>query len=499
MENEQKKLVLLSEYVSISEEAKLNPTFLTIDVKLCDSSINLNREGVTAEFIESFVATAGDHVCLPFYADVKNLLAKNYQALGHRYDKMTRTFGTQIVGSFYEFHTETDDNGVVSLYGKIRVPKRDREIIYRLVDLYEMGRFAVSTEVSYDPRECEITADGKYIVASENSSLNGLCLVWTPACADAYAMDMVAEAAENSEEIVTEGDELTAERGETKPMEKENITAEVTEERKTEAVAETEDKDTAIAEGEGASESGEGASESGEGGEGASESGEGASESGEGASEPGGEGASEGGGESASEGGGSGASEGGDEGGGGGSGDTTPADAVIDPSEEQKKEAVAETNEANAEVLEHSFDTHESVEQCPYSGETVHVIEYHERILETLEDAGNLIAELDRQIAELNEIKTKYDAIMAEEQKKALAEKQAKARAFAEKQGLNTEDVAVAEAIANIDYGTLAELSMAEEQEEAKEPVKQTITLASFVEMEVSEDKYGGLLSRRNK
>ena len=240
MENEQEKLVLLSERVSISEEAKLNPTFLTVDVKLCDSSLNLNREGVTQEFIEQFVASANDHVCLPFYADVKNLLAENYSALGHLYNKATRKFGTQMIGSMSEFYTETDDNGVVSLCGKIRIPKRDRDIVYRLVDLYEMGRFAGSTEVSYDPRECEITANGKFIIASENSSLNGLCLVWTPACADAYAMDMVAEAADDSEEIVTEGEELTAERGETNPMEKENITAEVTdgtvvaEEQKTE-------------------------------------------------------------------------------------------------------------------------------------------------------------------------------------------------------------------------------------------------------------------------
>ena len=163
MENEQEKLVLLSERVSISEEAKLNPTFLTVDVKLCDSSLNLNREGVTQEFIEQFVANANDHVCLPFYADVKNLLAENYSALGHLYNKATRKFGTQMIGSMSEFYTETDDNGIMSLCGKIRIPKRDRDIVYRLVDLYEMGRFAVSTEVSYDGVDacvCRCLCDG---------------------------------------------------------------------------------------------------------------------------------------------------------------------------------------------------------------------------------------------------------------------------------------------------------------------------------------------------
>ena len=351
MENEQEKLVLLSERVSISEEAKLNPTFLTVDVKLCDSSLNLNREGVTQEFIEQFVANANDHVCLPFYADVKNLLAENYSALGHLYNKATRKFGTQMIGSMSEFYTETDDNGIMSLCGKIRIPKRDRDIVYRLVDLYEMGRFAVSTEVSYDPRECEITANGKFIVASENSSLNGLCLVWTPACADAYAMDMVAEAADDSEEIVTEGEELTAERGETKPMEKENITAEVTEETviTEEAVAETEETQETAAE------------------------------------------------------------------------EQTAVAEEQEPVEEQKEEAVAETDEANAEVLEHSVDTHESVEN--WGGEPVHVFEYRERVIETMNDAEALVAELDAKITELEEIKSKYDAIVVAEQEKAMAEK----------------------------------------------------------------------------
>ena len=427
MENEQEKLVLLSERVSISEEAKLNPTFLTVDVKLCDSSLNLNREGVTQEFIEQFVANANDHVCLPFYADVKNLLAENYSALGHLYNKATRKFGTQMIGSMSEFYTETDDNGIMSLCGKIRIPKRDRDIVYRLVDLYEMGRFAVSTEVSYDPRECEITANGKFIIASENSSLNGLCLVWTPACADAYAMDMVAEAADDSEEIVTEGEELTAERGETKPMEKENITAEVTEETviTEEAVAETEETQETAAE------------------------------------------------------------------------EQTAVAEEQEPVEEQKKEAVAETDEANAEVLEHSVDTHESVEN--WGGEPVHVFEYRERVIETMDDAEALVAELDAKITELEEIKSKYDAIVVAEQEKAMAEKRESAKVFAEKQGLDVNETAVAEAIQNLDYAKIAELTMAQAQEEPVKNEQPAITLASYVELDISEDKYGGLLSRRNK
>lgn len=433
MEKEQQKLELLATEVMISEETqKLNPTFLTVDVKLCDSAINLNREAVTAEFIQDFVANAQDHLCLPFYADVKNLLAGNYEQLGHMYSKATRTFSTSMIGSMSEFYTSEED-GIVSLYGKIRIPKRDRDIVYRLVDLYEMGRFAVSTEVSYDPRECEITADGKYVVASENSSLNGLCLVWTPACTDAYAMDMVAQQHADNSEIVTDSNELEGDRGETEIMEKEKILAEVTEEEKTEAVAEVEEahaeEETAVAEEQ----------------------------------------------------------------------EEKQENPEEEEEDEQKEDAVAETQEANAEVLEHSVDTHESVEN--WGGEPVHVFEYRERVIETMDDAQNLVAELDAKIVELEEIKSKYDAMIAEQVEKEMVEKKEKAKAFAEKQGLDVTETAVAEAIESLNYEKIMELTMSQVQEEepAKEEVAPAITLASFSEMEIGEDKYGGLLSRRNK
>lgn len=435
MENEQKKLVLLAEDVLISEESKQNPIFLTVDVKLCDSVVNANREGVTEAFIADVVDRMNDHLCLPFYADVKNLLAGNYEQLGHLYNRVTRKFGTNMIGSISEFYSDTDENGIVSLYGKIKIPKRDRDIVYRLVDLYEMGRFAVSVELSYDPRELIIEQDGRFIDASENSSLTGLCLVWKPACSDAYALDMVAEAADESEEIVAESEEPTGKRGEKEPMEKEmEMTAEVQEEVEvqTEAVAEAvEETEQAVAEEE-----------------------------------------------------------------------TVVAEEVVEEkAEEPVEEAIAETQEANAEVIEHSVDTHESVEVCPYSGEPVHVIEYHERIIETMEEAGTVIAELENQIAELNEIKVKYDAMVAEAEAKVLAEKQEQAKAFAEKQGLDVNDVAVAEAIEKLDYTKIAELTMAQVKEEEEPEVVDAapaITLASFVELDVSEDKYGGLLGRRN-
>lgn len=188
--------------------------------------------------------------------------------------------------------------------------------------------------------------------------------------------------------------------------------------------------------------------------------------------------------------------------------DVAPVDATIDPSEELKR-VNAETEQAQAEVLEHSVDVHESVEN--WGGEPLHVTEVRERVVETIEQAETVIAEKDQKIkeletriAELEQIETKYNAIIAEEEAKVLAQKQEKARVFAEKQGLDVNEPAVTEAIKALDYSMIAELSMAQVQDEEpeqkdEEPV-QRITLASFVELDVGEqNNYGGLLNRRNK
>lgn len=431
---EKQSLVLLSSEVMISEESKLHPVFLTARFLLASTEGNLNNESVTKSFIDDLVARQSTFDCLPMYVDMPKLLAGDYDNLTHLYNRVTKKFKTQQFGSLTNFSAETDENGVTALYADARFPKRELEACMRIVELYELGKLCVSVELRYNP-EHTIEKDGvMYIDAHEDNALTGLCIVSQPAERRAIALDLVAEKnADNSPKIITDGEEPTN-RGETDTMEKENITAEVTEE-----VVNKETQETVETVAEVVEETQEEVV-------------------------------------------------------------TEEQTAVAEEQTEQVEETVAETEETTAEVLEHSVDTHESVEVCPYSGEPVHVIEYHERIIETLEDAGNLIAELDNKIAELEEIKSKYDAIVAEQQKIELAEKQAKARAFAEKQGLDTSAEAVVAAVDALDYQAIAELTMAQAQEE--EPAKEeqpAITLASFVELDISEDKYGGLLSRRNK
>ena len=472
MENE-KRLSFLASEVAIAEDEKLNPVFLSIKMKLADNAGNRNNEGITAAFISDLIKRQDEFECLPFYADVKNLLARNYDKLGHMYNRITRTFSSTQIGSLTDFYSETDNNGVISLYATARVPKREHEICMRLAELYSLGKLCVSFEVRYNP-EYTIEKDGVlFIDANEDNAMTGMALVSVPACEDAVALDMVAEVADGSDAIVAESEEQNSERGETETMPKEmEMTAEVEEvQAEAETVradADQNEEQIAVADGEGAS--GEGASDGGAGDSGSGGSGSGGSEGDDGDDE-----------------------------------EEDADDALINDPDDEKK-ANAEAQDASAEVVDHSIETYEAVEKCPETGETMHVQVVTERMVETIDpetviaEKDAKIAELEAKIAELEPIREKYEAIVAEREAQELADKQAKARAFAEKQGLNTEDAVVAEAIEKLDYTKIAELSMAEEQEEPEtEPARQTITLASFVEMEVSDDKYGGLLSRKNK
>ena len=183
----------------------------------------------------------------------------------------------------------------------------------------------------------------------------------------------------------------------------------------------------------------------------------------------------------------------------------------------EQTEEVAQAEVADAEVVREAVSVHEGYSVCPETGETLHeVYETHE-LVETVEPAEAPVAEApviaedetqpdprDARIAELEtelarvtaELKVFQDAKMAAE----LQAKQDKAKAFAQKQGLNVEDEAVAHAISEVNYEAIAELAMASEPaQETPAPAAVEVTMASFVDMEISgDDEYGGLLKRKS-
>lgn len=443
MENE-KKLILLASEVSISEQDKLDPVFLKVRFKLADNVGNQNNEGMTGAFIKDLIERQDQFECLPVYVDMNRLLAGDYDNLTHMYSKLTKKFKTQQFGSLTNFYAETGADGVISLCAEARFPKRELEACMGLVTMYELGKLCVSVELRYNPEFTVYKNGVMFIDANEDNALTGIAIVSDPACRDAVAFDMVAEKNADDSVIDTQ-DEESEDRGETNQMKdnEEKMTAETEEVKEEVAVAEEaqSEQEPVPAEAEMTAETQD-------------------MEEPEKQEEPEGE----------------------------------PEDAQ-DPEEKKDEQAVAE-------VLEHSVDIHEGIYECPESGETIHVVETTERYVETIEEQNRVIAELKNQIAELEEVKSKYDAIIAEREAAELAQKKEQARAFAEKQGLDVTVAEVNEAIDHLDYTKIAMLSMAQTQEENEQEKVQEqpqISLASFIELEVGEDAYGGLLKPRSR
>ena len=431
MENKENTIVLLAEEVAIDEK-RSNDIFLLISFKLFDNSGNRNREGVTAAFISEIMNHREKYAALPIYVDVKALLEGRFSQLGHNYDPQTGRFNTEQIGGLVGFTMSVNDAGVVSLYAEARIPKRESEICERLEELFVMGGLNVSFEVKYNPENTFMKDGVRFVDAGEGNTLTGMCIVSTPACPDANALDMVAEVV-NAEET-TETNEVNEEV----PNEELNVTAEV-ETDNTEAVVEQ------------------------------------------------------------------------------------PATATAEVAEA----AHAEAEVAEAEIVHEEVEIKESVTVDPFDGKTYHETKTEHTVVETIdeetapapetviaEQPAEITAECgddprDKRIAELEaelarvtaELKVFQDAKMAAE----LQAKQAKAKAFAQKQGLNLEDEAVANAVAELNYEAIAELAMASEQKEEETPAAPApvveVTMASFVDMDISDDgdEYGGLLKRKNR
>lgn len=183
--------------------------------------------------------------------------------------------------------------------------------------------------------------------------------------------------------------------------------------------------------------------------------------------------------------------------------------------EEDEENATAE--DATAEVVMHEIETTQTYRKgdpkwgepdtvCTHVEETVveTVDEDTEPVAAAEEDEKDrTIAELKTRIAELEAIESKYNEIMQAEAQKELEAKQQKAQTFAEKQGLDINAEEVKQAIAELDYEKIANLSMEqaeviiaeEKQEEEPEEVPAYFQMASYVDMNMKDNgEYGDML-----
>lgn len=191
--------------------------------------------------------------------------------------------------------------------------------------------------------------------------------------------------------------------------------------------------------------------------------------------------------------------------------------AEAERAEQANAEATATAENAEAEVVHEHVVIRESIDKDCWDDQTYHTVETEHVVVETVEateepaaaiaetveepeeeegkedDRDREIAELKQRIAELEIAEAELNKLKAEKAEAEHAAKVEKAKAFASKQGLDLEDEAVKNAIAELNYEAIADLAEANAAKENKEP---EMTMASFIDMEPT-GKYGGLLDRR--
>ena len=385
-------LYLFASDVSISEQQESNDIYVVINLRQCSTRPNGNEEGVTEAFIDSIVANQEKYMCLPFYVDLPRLLARDYRNLGHRYDAVAGKFYTQQIGSMCKFEKVSDEYGF-SLIGQARIPKREEEICQRLIELYTMNLLKVSYEIRYVRSDVVVKDGVRYVDASDNNYLTGLCVVSVPAYPESVAQSLIAESNSTDARTELENDDDKEENEGADKMTIDEAMSAITE--KDQRIAELESKISA-------------------------------------------------------------------------------AEARATETENEKKAKESELTQA-----ENDKDKARE-ELCAAQN--------------TIAEKDQRIAELEAKVAELEPMKAELETIKAEKEAAVLAEKQNKAKSFAELQGLDVEKDEVKNAIASLDYETLASMAM-----DIKPATENKVTMASFAMTQGIElsDKYGDLLQTR--
>lgn len=438
MENE--KLLLMASAVSVQQQQSMakNDVFMLVRFLLVDTLPNLNRQGVTQGFVNDMIARRDQLIGLPLYCDVERLLQHDYEHLGHMLDDDGVFHSTQI-GSLVDFEL-VNDGGVSAIFTTARIPKRQTSICECLIELYNMDSLKFSFQISYNPAYT-VEKDGVlYVDKSDDNSLTGVALVSIPANPNSCALQMVAEKAEATEGVENEMDIKEMEAA---LAEKDAIIAE--------RDAKIEQLNKAIA-----------------------------AKSSEEQEVPSDEKEKE---------------------------EEVVAECKKDAEAECKKEVQAECKkDAEAECKkEDATAEKEDPEQMKDEEKE------QEAVAEQKKEACAQVAvaspyEMECMQQEINRLrvelagaaaaKAELEAIKSEMAAKELEREQAMAKAFAEKQGLDSEDQVVSKAIAELDYKMIAELTMKNDKPVEKE---QRIVVASIAGngFEICGGKWDDLLASR--
>lgn len=319
-------------------------------------------------------------------------------------NRITGTFGTTQVGGMHNFRKVNDEYGI-SLVGEARIPRREHIVCERVIELYERGELNFSFEIRYT--EDHVVKDNGilYIDVAEHNVITGMAIVSVPAYEESYALSLVAE-----EKRIDDSDE--EENKGVENMGKAEKIAEQQIEMTEEVVAVSEEakpeENQTIAE------------------------------------------------ETV---------------------ETVVSEEVVAEENAVAEETVAEETEDESkdeEVVDETEDKEEDPEEAVAETETetstaqseADWAEAHAKIMALEAEIQNLIAlkaAADAEIERLRAFEVEIHAIQAAREAEELARNQETARAFAQKQGLDVNEEAVAAAIQSLDYTAIAQMTMAKE------------------------------------
>ena len=201
------KIILTASSVSVSE-LKSSRRYMTVSMRMFSTRENRNGTAVTEAFIDDIVANKNDYICMPLCADVPKLKKKDYRGLTHLYDKATHTFMADRVGGFYDFEKVEDEFGI-SLIGYARIDKRNDLICEAIEELYANDALHFSFEISAGSL---MEINGVTVVdAHPDNELTAMAIVSVPAYPESTALDLVAEAQVDSNEMFSTAHFVAAE------------------------------------------------------------------------------------------------------------------------------------------------------------------------------------------------------------------------------------------------------------------------------------------------
>jgi hypothetical protein len=139
----------------LSEKIKLTPKildlqqsndiYMSMKMIILSNQVNYNNAQFTDDFIQGVINDKNKYISIPLVVNRTKIENQVYNSLSHEYSD--GELKTDVVGSFVDFWSETDDTGALCLLGEIRIYKRYPNTCAAIYELYSSSLLEFSCEV----------------------------------------------------------------------------------------------------------------------------------------------------------------------------------------------------------------------------------------------------------------------------------------------------------------------------------------------------------------